>query len=361
MIPFLTLLLLFGSHEAVSIFDIAFDLHMGVLNTPEGEFKFKKGQGISTDGHLVSWSAYSGDLRFRVEVAEAAERSQLELSIGRPQMTCRIRHEDSMSIELLRDGEQVGTYVADDVSPPYRLSMMNRGGAVELLLNGRPVLVDVREAPLGGAPVELRISGGEIRLEHLALDRLPWWGDTVRFADPSAASSRLPTLRQRPVEEFSLLDPGPARIDPEYRLAVRGEEQPLVVSVCGVRPGAEELPLLTQALALSTVRPYLKVRVTRGEDGPEIPGEGPFGPFDISGPDVIVEVDALIGIVGEWPTLTLWDRTGDERILDRTVPGGPMGRGVWARVPEESSRLMLVLDVPGQDPVEYELLMRRGE
>ncbi|MFH0946500.1 MAG: hypothetical protein V2A76_14995, partial [Planctomycetota bacterium] len=91
-----------------------------------------------------------------------------------------------------------------------------------------------------------------------------------------------------------------------------------------------------------------------------VESEGPFGPFHLDRSPALVEVDALLGIVSEWPTLTLWNILEErDQILDRTVPGGPMGRGIWAEVPDDSEKLRLTLEIPGRESIEHELVLIR--
>ena len=326
-----------------------------------GDFKFEDGAAVSSQGRLQTRNPVSGDLALSVVVRAAQPGSKLSVSLGGESMLLRLCLDESLLATLERKGEILRSQSLPDLPAlPCRLQLLNRAGALELRLNGSAILDWQQQRPLAGGIVGVEVTGGEIEIDQISIERLSWWGDTVRFDDDGL--DRITGFLALPKEAFSLTGPAPTLIDPIFRISVRGETRPLVVRFCGVRPGAEEIPLLDQALALATIRPFLVVRVSQGEPDNLIPveAEGPFGPYHLDRSPALVEVDALLGIVSEWPTLTLWDILEErDRILDRTVPGGPMGRGIWAEVSEESVKLRLTLDIPGRETVAHELVLIR--
>jgi hypothetical protein len=335
----------------------SFDAEPAGLEAVEGRLRYEDGQAIGEDARLVSRRAFSGDLAIEWSVSAAESGAELAVRLEGEQIELRLEYGPAGRAELRRNGELLRSApLPPQATAPLRL--VNRGPVLEFLIGDRALFDDQQEQPLAGGRIGLAIRGGEIRIDQLTVERLPWWGDTVQLEGDGA--ERVAALASRPITEFSLLDPLPARIDPIFRIEVEGESEPLVVRMCGVRESAESLPLLEQALALATIRPYLRVRISEGE--PEhaaaVPGEGPFGSFTVHHPTVLMEVDALVGILDAWPTLTLWNVDAD-RILDRTVPGGPMGRGIWAEIPEDCSRLRLTLEIPGRESIEHDVVLNR--
>ena len=230
------------------------------------------------------------------------------------------------------------------VDAAFSLRLLVRGRCYELSVDGvaGPFLAELQ--PAAAAPVTVEASGGAVFVDRVRIVRAAW-REEVEIVGADAA--RLAALEERPLEAFTLLDPPPSRLAPEFRFTVEGEETPVTVRVGGLRRPAAEIPLLEQALAMAGIRPWMSPRVVEGEPGEEVVvrGETPFGPFDVTAERVVVTCDALIGVGAEWPSLTLWD-TEKERIIDRTVPGGPMGRGIEREVPDGTTRMKLVFARP---------------
>ena len=337
----------------------SFDDQPAGLEQVEGRFRFEDGQAVGTDGRFVSLRAFSGDLSIEWSLTTAQAGAELLLQLEGERLELVLRPGPDGRVEFRRGGEILRSTPLPCASLlGHRLRLWNRGALLEFMIDDQPLFDYQQAQPLSGGRIGIAVRAGEIRIDRLSIERLPWWGDTIRFEGEGAG--RVAALAVRSDTAFALLEPLPSRIDPIFRIAVEGESEPLVVQYCGVRKSAESLPLLEQALALATLKPSLKVRVSEGEPDQttQVAGDGPFGPFTVGHPKVLVEVDALLGILGAWPTLTLWNVDAD-RVLDRTVPGGPMGRGIWAEIPEDCTQLRLTLEIPGRGTVDQELVLIR--
>ncbi|MBI4879835.1 MAG: hypothetical protein HY812_09285 [Planctomycetes bacterium] len=321
-----------------------------------GAAHFENGCAVGEALELQSNRVLCGDLEVDLALASCAEDGEVVLGFGADPIEVALRRGPEAEIALRR-GEE--TLARAGLPAPHAgalcLSLVARGGAVEASLDGAPLVAYVREDPFAGGPIRVAIRGGRAALDEIAVRRLPW-RDGVEL--PGETAARAAALAGQPLERFSLLAPLPSRIDPEFRVAVAGEEEPLVARICGVRRTAEDVPLLEQALALLRIRPYLKVRVLLGDEEAPAQALGESGPFVATGAKVIVEADALVGTCGDWPALTIWD-AARERILDRTLPGGPAGRAARAELPPESDRVLVVLTIPGQEALEREIVIRR--
>lgn len=318
-------------------------------------FTLDAGQARSAAGSIASVRSFGGDVVLTLEVASLSATTRLIATLpgGRAGLAL-----DAATGLSLTDGGAARASCALAPRAPFRLALATREEAVEVSLDGRPLLAHLFDAPLGGGRFRVEVAGGEVALDALELERLDWWGDQVRFDGDGAA--RVAALRTRPKSDFSLAAPAPGRIDPVFRIAVAGEPEPLVVRHCGVRPEIAGLALLDQALAYATLFPYLAATLRVGDE--QVAGDGPFGPYRIAAADerpVVLEVAALVGIAGEWPTLTLEDVT-NEQILDRTVPGGPMGRGIYAELSSDTGELMLTLDLKDRERRRIPIVIQRS-
>ncbi|MFG0319433.1 MAG: hypothetical protein ACF8XB_19340, partial [Planctomycetota bacterium JB042] len=244
-----------------------------------------------------------------------------------------------------------------DAGRAFAVELKQRGRWFQLFLDGVPGPDAEAAGPLPAGVIRVSVDGGAATLDRARVERLPW-RDEAEIVGADAA--RIAALADRPLSDFTLLEPPPARVDPEFRIAVAGQPTPIGVRHCGARRDAEEIPLLEQGLALAGIRAWLEPRLLQGAEGAErvVEGETPFGPFDVTEERVVFVCDALLGLTAEWPSLTLWELEKD-RIVDRTVPGGPMGRGIECVVPPGVSRLKLVLARPGRPSVAHEIVLRR--
>ncbi len=322
-----------------------------------GEARFENGCAVGDAFELQSGRLLCGDLAADLALASCAEDGEVALGFGADRIEAALRRGPEAALVLRRGAETLArAALPAEYAGALCLSLAARGGAVEASLDGAPLVAFVQEDPFAGGPIRVAIRGGRAALDEIVVRRLPW-RDGVELQ--GGAAERAAALAGQPLERFSLLAPLPSRIDPEFRVAVAGETEPLVLRVCGVRRAGDEVALLEQALALLRIRPYLKVRVLLGDEEAPAQALGEFGPFVASGARVVVEADALIGTYGDWPALTIWD-AARERVLDRTLPGGPAGRAARAEFPPESDRVRVVLTIPGQQPIEHEIVIRRA-
>lgn len=254
-------------------------------------------------------------------------------------------------------GSEGGATTTHGGGAAFSFRVAVRGRYFQLFVDGTPgPFVEVAH-PLPAGVVRVTVAGGAVSFDRARVSRSPW-RDEVEVL--GADAERLARLSSLPLTSFTLLEPLPARVDPEFRVAVAGEPTPITVRQCGTRRDEADVPLLEQALALAGVRVWMAPRLLEGPEGEErvVTGETPFGPFTVTDEPVSFLCDALIGCGREWPSLTLWDVEKD-RMIDRTVPGGPMGRGIECRVPPGVTRMKLVLARPGQDSIEHEIVLRR--
>ncbi len=230
-------------------------------------------------------------------------------------------------------------------TPAFAVELRQRGRWFQLFVDGVPGPDAEATGPLPAGVIRVSIDGGAATLDRARVERLAWRDEAEVVG---ADDDRIAALAARPLA------------DPEFRIAVAGEPTPITVRHCGARRDAEEIPLLEQGLALAGIRAWLSPRLLQGAEGAErvVEGETPFGPFEVSEERVVFVCDALLGLTAEWPSLTLWELEKD-RIVDRTVPGGPMGRGIECVVPPGVSRLKLVLARPGRPSVEHEIVLHR--
>jgi len=312
------------------------------------------GDRVVLRGAIRTARPHVGDLivEVRGEVTEGTPTLSIDLGNG---IAASVTIGDPVRAALRGPGgESERTFGSEGA---FSLRLLARGRFTELSIDGvaGPFLEGLQ--PLPGGVIRVGVDGGAATFDRLRVVRAPW-REEVEVVGADAA--RIAALEGRPVADFTLLDPPPARLDPEYRLSVDGESTPITIRIAGVRRPASEIPLVEQALALAGVRPWMSPRVLQGAPGEEeiVTGETPYGPYTATHERVVVICDALIGVGPEWPSLTLWD-TEKERIIDRTVPGGPMGRGIERDLPDGVSQMKLVLARPGRDSIEHEIVVHR--
>ncbi len=335
----------------------AFDAAMETFHVTSGDAFIDQGALVVKEGRVESTRPVFGDLSIEL-VARLDAGARLALEIA-DEVQVRIESEPEPRLGLSRGGRESVRKLAGLPLESFVLRVVSRGGALEAWIDGRPVADLLDRTPLGGGAVAIAVDNGAVRIDEVVVKRLAW-SDVVHVE--GADTARIDRLAGLPLERFRLLDPPPSRIDAEYRVAIDGEaDAPITVRTWGVRRPAEEIPLLEQALAEAGIRPYLAMRVTEldevGEDGRTVAGEGPFGPFTVTGA-VRVEVDALLGIRDEWPSLVLYDVVND-RFLDRVVPGGPAARPLMVEVSEEIDHLRVDLVVPGREMVSHDVRLIR--
>ncbi|MFH0943663.1 MAG: hypothetical protein V2A76_00540, partial [Planctomycetota bacterium] len=245
------------------LFEADFNSAPTALTVAAGSFRFEGGAAVSAAGRLQTAAPVAGDLALNVVVKAAEPGSKLLLTLGGESLELGLGMNGETEAILQQKGEVLRSCELPRLPAlPFHLRLLSRGGAVELLLNESPCLDWKQELPLCGGTIGIEVKGGEIQIDRISLERLSWWGDTVRFDEDGL--DRIAGLLALPKEVFSLTGPAPTLIDPVFRIAVEGEDRPLVVRSCGVRRDAAEIPLLEQALAPATIRPFLVVRVSQG-------------------------------------------------------------------------------------------------
>jgi hypothetical protein len=330
----------------------SFETSCEPLAVVSGAPAFERGAiGASGDVALVlaGPEALVGDLEIALRVAAPPTRLVLEVG-AHPAVRLELQGRD---VVLLAGAAR--TEANGDLAAGAELRLMIRSRAVECYLGDAPLAFAEAQAPIGGGRLRIELEGGG--LDDLAVRSLPWRErDRVTGASPE----ELAALAGRPLEDFTLVGPRPGRLDPVYRVVVSGREAPFVVHGRGVRRSDSEIPPLEQALALAQVRPWLRLRMLegRGEGEREMASDAASGAFVVGEAPGIVVVDALCGVLGAPPSLTILDADRD-RVLDRVLPGGPAIREAWSTIPRECTQLRVLLHAEGMPPVERIVEVKR--
>jgi len=301
-----------------------------------------------TDAVFESDELVTGDATLSL-FAEMEAGATAVFGLGRNGVVARVT---GNTLSLQAPGCETSRSDLELPNGPLALTLTVRSAACELLVDGRSALFLDADRPLAGEPLFLEARAGSVTFDDVRVTQL-LWRDGVQIEGSPLAVEALANLT---VAKARLLEPPPTRIDPTFRMAVKGHE-PVCISVCGARESERVIPLVDQALALAGVRPWLCATVL--DQSPVDLSDGDAS-ITVMSADSVIEVRGLVGHApGQpMPTMALLDRTHD-KVLDFSIPGGPMGRPLQAAVPEECAELGVELTIPGRGKLERTLVLVR--
>lgn len=353
-----------ASASAGDLLNETFDDGLGALVATGEVERFDGVLTLPADGAVTTKHAVDGDLAVSIQFAGALESGGVQVDLGNGSVSVKIQSIGGLNTVSAFTPSDSGESTSGRGSPPGKVEIRNRSHVIEVALDGRVAFSHFFKAPVAGGTLAVSALGADQRLDSIQVERLGWY-DGIRV--DRLDEVRMEEARRLDPQRFRLLDPPPGIIDPVFRVTWVEEDgvtevDPVVVRYAGIRPLEDDnIPALTQALALAGIRPYLQVRAWDGEG----PDDGL--PLTVSGDGVLrvtkgpglIEAATLTWMGEVWPTATAWDVTND-RLLDRCVPAGPARRDLYTHIPDDCDEVRITVAGPGTLTVEKVIRIQRS-